>query len=108
VSPGEGGEALRCIPPEGETGDAGGACGAPDGPRPRLAPERSHTYLQAEFQRSGKLKGYAMNLLWGLVVVLVVLWLLGFSMHVGGGLIHLLLVVAVIVIIVRLVSGRGV
>jgi Family of unknown function (DUF5670) len=49
-----------------------------------------------------------MNLLWGLVVVLVVLWLLGFSMHVGGGLIHLLLVVAVIVIIVRLVSGRGV
>jgi hypothetical protein len=49
-----------------------------------------------------------MNLLWGLVVVLVVLWLLGFSMHVGGGLIHLLLVVAVIVIVVRLVSGRGV
>lgn len=49
-----------------------------------------------------------MNLLWGLVVVLVVLWLLGFSMHVGGGLIHLLLVIAVIVIIVRLVTGRGV
>jgi hypothetical protein len=49
-----------------------------------------------------------MNLLWGLVVVLVVLWLLGFTMHVGGGLIHLLLVIAVIVIIVRLVSGRGV
>jgi Family of unknown function (DUF5670) len=49
-----------------------------------------------------------MNLLWGLVVVLVVLWLLGFTMHVGGGLIHLLLVIAVIVIIVRLVTGRGV
>jgi hypothetical protein len=49
-----------------------------------------------------------MNLLWGLVVVLVILWLLGFSMHVGGGLIHLLLVIAVIVIIVRLVTGRGV
>jgi Family of unknown function (DUF5670) len=48
-----------------------------------------------------------MNLIWGLVLVLVVLWLLGFTMHVGGGLIHLLLVVAVIVIIVRLVSGRG-
>jgi hypothetical protein len=48
-----------------------------------------------------------MNLLWGLVVVLVVLWLLGFSLHVGGGLIHLLLVIAVIVIIVRLVTGRG-
>jgi hypothetical protein len=49
-----------------------------------------------------------MNLLWGLVVVLVVLWLLGFSMHVGGGLIHLLLVIAVIVVVVRLVTGRGV
>ena len=49
-----------------------------------------------------------MNLLWGLVVVLVVLWLLGFTMHVGGGLIHLLLDLAVIVIIVRLVTGRGV
>jgi hypothetical protein len=49
-----------------------------------------------------------MNLLWGLVAVLIVLWLLGFSLHVGGGLIHLLLVVAVIVIVVRLVTGRGV
>lgn len=49
-----------------------------------------------------------MNLLWGLVVVLVVLWLLGFSLHIGGGLIHLLLVIAVIVIVVRLVTGRGV
>jgi hypothetical protein len=49
-----------------------------------------------------------MNLLWGLVVVLVVLWLLGFSMHVGGGLIHLLLVIALIVVVVRLVTGRGV
>jgi hypothetical protein len=49
-----------------------------------------------------------MNLLWGLVVVLVVLWLLGFSLHVGGGLIHLLLVIALIVIVVRLVTGRGV
>jgi len=49
-----------------------------------------------------------MNLLWGVVVLLVVLWLLGFTLHVGGGIIHLLLVVAVIVIIIRLVTGRGV
>jgi hypothetical protein len=49
-----------------------------------------------------------MNLLWGLVAVLVVLWILGFSLHVGGGLIHLLLVIAVIVLVVRLVTGRGV
>lgn len=49
-----------------------------------------------------------MNLLWGLVVLLVVLWLLGFTMHVGGGLIHLLLVLAVVVVVVRLVTGRTV
>ncbi|MGO8970746.1 MAG: lmo0937 family membrane protein [Myxococcaceae bacterium] len=49
-----------------------------------------------------------MNLLWGVVVVLVVLWLLGFAMHVGGGLIHLLLVIALVVVVVRLVSGRGI
>jgi hypothetical protein len=49
-----------------------------------------------------------MNLLWGLVVLLVVLWLLGFTMHVGGGLIHLLLVIALVVVVVRLVTGRTV
>ncbi|MDQ6827878.1 MAG: lmo0937 family membrane protein [Gemmatimonadota bacterium] len=42
-----------------------------------------------------------------LAVVLVVLWLLGFVvLHVGGGLIHLLLVLAVIVVVYRLVTGR--
>jgi len=45
-------------------------------------------------------------MLWTILVVLVILWLLGFSLHVGGGLIHLLLVIAVIVLIVNLVSGR--
>ncbi len=48
-----------------------------------------------------------MNLLWGVVVVLVLLWILGFAIHVGGALIHLLLVVALVMVIVRLVSGRG-
>jgi hypothetical protein len=39
--------------------------------------------------------------------VLVVLWLLGFfALHVGGALIHLLLVIAVIVIVIQVVSGR--
>jgi hypothetical protein len=45
-------------------------------------------------------------MLWGLIVLLVVLWLLGFSLSVGGGLIHLLLVLAVIVLIWNLISGR--
>lgn len=45
-------------------------------------------------------------MLWAICVVLVVLWLLGFSFHIAGGLIHLLLVVALIVLVVNLVSGR--
>ena len=45
-------------------------------------------------------------MLWTIFVILVVLWLLGFSLHIAGGLIHLLLVVAVIVLIFNLVSGR--
>jgi hypothetical protein len=45
-------------------------------------------------------------MLWTILVVLVVLWLLGFVSHVGGNLIHLLLVLAVIVLIYNLVIGR--
>jgi Family of unknown function (DUF5670) len=45
-------------------------------------------------------------MLWTIVAVLLILWLLGFSLHVAGGLIHLLLVVAVVVVIVNLLRGR--
>jgi DnaK suppressor protein len=45
-------------------------------------------------------------MLWTIVAVLIILWLLGFSLHIAGGLIHLLLVVAVVVIIFNLLSGR--
>lgn len=45
-------------------------------------------------------------MLWTIFVVLVILWLLGFSLHVAGGLIHLLLVVALVVLVINLVSGR--
>jgi hypothetical protein len=45
-------------------------------------------------------------MLWTILVVLVVLWLLGFVSHVGGNLIHILLVAAVIVLIYNLVIGR--
>ena len=47
-------------------------------------------------------------MLWTIFVVLLILWLLGFSLHVAGGLIHLLLVVALVVLIINLVSGRTV
>ena len=46
------------------------------------------------------------NMLWTIFVVLAILWLLGFSLHVGGGLIHLLLVVALVVLVYNLVTGR--
>lgn len=45
-------------------------------------------------------------MLWTILGVLLVLWLLGFGFNVGGSLIHLLLVVALIVLIIQLVSGR--
>ena len=47
-------------------------------------------------------------MLWTIFVILGILWLLGFSLHVGGGLIHLLLVVALVVLVINLVSGRRV
>jgi hypothetical protein len=45
-------------------------------------------------------------MLWTVLVVLLVLWLLGFGLHIGGGLIHLLLVVALVVLVVNLLSAR--
>jgi len=45
-------------------------------------------------------------MLWTIFVVLLILWLLGFSLHVGGGLIHLLLVAGLIVLVFNLLSGR--
>jgi len=47
-------------------------------------------------------------MLYTVVVVLLILWLLGFSFHIAGGLIHLILVVAVIVLLVQLLTGRRV
>ncbi|MBN8829655.1 MAG: lmo0937 family membrane protein [Sphingomonadales bacterium] len=46
-------------------------------------------------------------MLWTIAVILLVLWALGFlALHVGGGLIHLLLVIAAVVVIYQLVTGR--
>jgi hypothetical protein len=45
-------------------------------------------------------------MLWTVVAVLFILWILGFSFSIGGSLIHLLLVLALVVFIINLVSGR--
>jgi hypothetical protein len=46
------------------------------------------------------------TMLWTIFVVILILWLLGFIGHFGGSLIHLLLVIALVILIVNLISGR--
>jgi hypothetical protein len=46
------------------------------------------------------------NMLWTILVILLVLWVLGVIGHIGGGLIHLLFVVAALALVFNLVSGR--
>jgi hypothetical protein len=47
-------------------------------------------------------------MLWTIIALLVVLWLLGLIGHVGGSLIHLLLVIAIVMLIYQLITGRRV
>ena len=47
------------------------------------------------------------GVLWAIIMVLFVFWVLGFALHVGGSLIHVLLVVALIVLVYNIVIGRG-
>jgi uncharacterized membrane protein YtjA (UPF0391 family) len=47
-------------------------------------------------------------MLWTILIILLVLWLLGFSFEIAGNLVHILLVIALIVLIIRLVTGRRV
>ncbi|MDQ6781505.1 MAG: lmo0937 family membrane protein [Candidatus Eremiobacteraeota bacterium] len=46
------------------------------------------------------------NLLWTIIVILVIFWVIGLVAHIGGGLIHLVIVVAVILFIINLLTGR--
>ena len=45
-------------------------------------------------------------MLWTLMVLLVLFWLIGFAFDVAGGIIHVLLVIAAVVFLVNLISGR--
>lgn len=47
------------------------------------------------------------GLLWAIIVILFCFWLFGFLLHFGGGLIHLILVIVLILIVVNLLTGRG-
>ena len=46
------------------------------------------------------------NIIWLVVLAIVVLWLIGFITRVAGGLIHLLLIVALVLIVYNLITGR--
>jgi uncharacterized membrane protein YtjA (UPF0391 family) len=45
-------------------------------------------------------------MLWTIFVIVLVLWLLGFSFHIAGGMIHILLIVALVILVINLLSGR--
>lgn len=47
-----------------------------------------------------------MNLIWAVIAVLVVMWALGLTLHVAGGLIHFLLVFAAVLFVVRMFMGN--
>lgn len=46
------------------------------------------------------------GLLWAVIVILVAFWVVGLLVHIGGGLIHLLLVVALILFVLNMLTGR--
>jgi hypothetical protein len=45
-------------------------------------------------------------MLWAIVAILLIMWLLGIGFHIAGGLVHILLVVALVVIVFNLLTGR--
>ncbi|GAA0599182.1 hypothetical protein GCM10009001_14330 [Virgibacillus siamensis] len=42
---------------------------------------------------------------WTIIAILLILWLLGFSFHILGGLIHILLIIAAVVIIIKVIRS---
>ena len=46
------------------------------------------------------------SMLWMIIVVLIIIWVLGLVLNIGGGLIHLLLLIAGIILVVQLVTGK--
>ena len=81
-------------------------------PEPRLAAALMVKFLLDYFTRLCRnmalkpTQRKVIPMLWTIIVILIVLWLLGFIGHFGGALIHLLLVIAVIILIINLLQGR--
>jgi Family of unknown function (DUF5670) len=78
-----------------------GPCSLQDSQDERFHRVRSPERLEKSFNLKEE-----KTMLWTIIAILVVLWLLGFIGHIGGSLIHLLLVIAAVVLIFQLISGR--
>ena len=62
--------------------------------------------LPAKIWWEADVRGRRINMLWTIFAILLIMWLLGYGLHFGGGLIHALLVVAAIVLVWNLLAGR--
>jgi Family of unknown function (DUF5670) len=76
--------------------------GAGVGPRAARTIRRAKAAAACGRSRKGTI------MLWTIFLVLAIMWLLGFSLNVGGGLIHLLLLVALVVLLFNFLGGRRV
>jgi len=47
-------------------------------------------------------------MLWTILLILLIMWALGFGFHIAGSLIHIILVVALVVLVIQLLTGRRV
>ena len=71
---------------------------------PRL--EQYNSASRCSFSPPAGLSGLGERMLWTIFAILLILWLLGWGFHVAGSLIHLLLVVAVVILLINLITGR--
>jgi hypothetical protein len=68
----------------------------------------AHTKVYGRSKKDNRAgKGIMGGILWTIIVVLFAFWVAGFVLHFGGALIHLLLFVALVLIIVNVLTGRG-
>jgi len=57
-------------------------------------------------KKAGAHTGRESRMLWTVFAILLLLWLLGWGFHVAGSLIHLILVIALVVLVIELITGR--
>jgi hypothetical protein len=62
--------------------------------------------LSKQTNRKLNLNAKGLPMLWTIIVILLVLWLLGLLVHIGGNLIHILLVIALIILILNFIRGK--